>query len=151
MLAHELSKIKAREQIAAWDAGEAKLAAGLPEYRRAELSVDVLDRFNRFAEWCEAKSVRKLPTKPSSLAAYVAELHALGHPIQNILAVLAAVTAVHAYRNLADPVNGQVHVALDLIVRVDPPRSWPKDQKAMFALLPPDIREVIAAREEQTR
>ena len=66
------------------------------------------------------------------------------------MAALLAIEAAHDRHSLANPVRTAiVRVELNAIVKVDPPRSWPKKEKAMFALLPLDIKSIIALREEQ--
>jgi hypothetical protein len=51
-------------------------------------------------------------------------------------------------RGLANPVTTAiVRAALETIIKTDPPRSWPREDKVRFAELDPDIREIISKRE----
>ena len=148
-LTDAIQAAKQREQIARWDAGEARLAAELKfDVPRPTLAKDVLGRLDIFGEWAASKSVRKCPAKPHVVAAFCIEQHQMGAAPQVILAMLAAVEALHDYHGLSNPVRtSAVRAALDTIIKVDPPRSWPREDKVRFAQLDPDIRQVIAERE----
>jgi hypothetical protein len=151
MLVDELKKAQERERIAAWDKAEAavrsELTIKLPE---RSLSVDVRDRFGLFEKWCGEKGVRRLPAKPWVVAAFVLDQIANGRDVQSCLALLAAIERVHDSHNLSNPTaTAVVRAALDQIIKIEPPRSWSKDEKAEWALLPPVIRETIARRENE--
>jgi hypothetical protein len=149
-LADDLEQVRRREIAARLDAGERALT--LPfELPKTELSEDLLARLAVFGKWCEAKSVRQCAAKPKTVAAFVLDQHALGASVQNILAMLEAIEVLHdSYHGLSNPTRAAVvRAALDQIVRADPPRSWPKEEKAEFARLPPDIRYIIAKREQE--
>jgi hypothetical protein len=149
-LANELERIKQRELAARLDAGERALGLRF-ELPKTELSEDLLSRLAVFGKWCEAKSVRQCAAKPKTVAAFVLDQHGLGATVQHILAMLEAIEVLHdSYHGLSNPTRtAVVRAALDQIVRVDPPRSWPKEQKAEFCRLPPDIRYIIAKRENE--
>ena len=147
MLIDELAKAKQREQIAAWDRAELALREQLNIPKR-ELSADVRDRFIVLENWCAEKGVRKLPAKPWVVAAFILEQIANGRDVQGCLALLAAIEAVHDSHNLSNPTaTAIVRAALDTIVKAEPPRSWNKDERAAWALLPPEIRQAISRRE----
>jgi len=70
--------------------------------------------------------------------------------VQNILAILDAVEQAHSEANLSNPVRAALpRLALEQIVKVLPPRSWPKDAVAEWSLLPVDIRRTVSDREQQ--
>ena len=151
MLADELAKAQQREQIAAWDRGEAairsQLAVNVPA---RSLSADVRDRFGLFEKWCSDKSVRRLPAKPWVVAAFILDQTANGRDAQGCLALLAAIDDLHQHHGLASPVHTQVvRAALETFLKTAPPRSWNNEERAEFALLPPDIRHAIARREAE--
>jgi hypothetical protein len=149
VLADDLKKIQERERIAALDAGEARVAAELTIQPRAiELTPDVLARFDRFSKWCAVKQCRRLPAKPTTIAAYVLEQDALGHPAQQIISVLDAIALAHDHHSLPNPTQTAiVSAALDQVVKVEPPRSWRPEERAEWSRVPPGIRHAIARRE----
>lgn len=148
-LTDAIEAAKQREQIARWDAGEARLAAGLKlDVPRPALAKDVLERLDIFGKWAASKQVRKCPAKPTTISAFCIEQHELGATAQVILAMLGAIEALHDFHSLSNPVRTAiVRAALEQIIKLDPPRSWPKEDKALFAQLDPQIRRVIARRE----
>src|SRR5205814_1372426 len=100
-----------------------------------------------FVRWCDARGVRHCPAKPATVAAFVLA-EKMG--TQNLLPCLAAITATHNEHRLANPVaTAIVARALARTVTIDPPRAWPKDDKALFLLLPADIQSIIARRERE--
>ena len=57
---------------------------------------------------------------------------------------------MHDKFSLPNPVRtAAVRYAMETVVKADPPRSWPKKDKAAFAMLPSDIRLILAKRQEQ--
>lgn len=146
-LGDAIEAAKRRDQIKAWDEGERKLAAtiAVPEI---ELRADLRSRLAPFYAFAESKSVRHLPARPATVAAWIRFQAGMGVPAEQILAVLAAIEVAHDQHSLANPVRTAiVRAELNTIVKVDPPRSWPKQAKATFALLPPDIQRVLAKRQ----
>ena len=141
----------ANELISAYEAGERAVTAGLPfSEPKTPLASDELSRLGRFLAWAKEKCVRACPARPSVVAAYVLHEHGLGTPAQQILAILEAVTAFHDHHGQPNPsATAVVRLALDDVIRIEPPRSWPKEDKVLFATLPPDIRDVIARREQE--
>ena len=66
----------------------------------------------------------------------------------NILTVIEAIEQIHDYHALSNPTRtAPVRAALDQIIKVEPPRSWPSQDKANFARLPTEIRQIISKRE----
>ena len=148
-LSDAIAAAKTREQIQKWDSGEARLAAELP-IQSVDLSADVRSCLDAFNKWTASKSARRLPAKPVTVACYVLDQAALGVPAQQILAQLDAIERAHDRHSLSNPVRtAVVRAALETIIKVDPPRSWPKEDKVLFAQLDPEIRQVIARRESE--
>jgi hypothetical protein len=148
-LGDAIEAAKQREQIQRWNEGERKLTATIvvPEI---EVSADLRSRLDPFYKFAESKSVRRLPARPATVACWVRFQAGLGVPIEQILAALAAIETAHDRHCLANPVRTAiVRAELNTIVKVDPPRSWPKQDKAAFALLPADSKQIIATRELQ--
>ena len=149
MLADDIAKAQQLAQIKQWDAGEAairsQLAVNVP---KRELSADIRDRFSLFEKWCGDKSVRRLPAKPWTVAAFILDQTAHGRDAQGCLALLAAIAEVHDVYSLSNPTaTTVVRTALEQIIKTEPPRSWSRDQKATWATLPIEVREIITARE----
>jgi hypothetical protein len=140
------------ELNAAFDHGERLLAASLPfEWKPKELSHDQQHRFGVFVEFAKQKCVRACPAKPASVAAFVIDRHSDGVPAQQILALLEAISAAHNYHgSLADPCAAQiVRQALSETIHIEPPRSWSRADRELFIALPPDVRSVLARREQE--
>ena len=75
---------------------------------------------------------------------------AIGVPHEQIVSVVNAADVAHQFHGLSSPLHTQiVRAALDTILKAEPPRSWSKDEKAEWALLPPAIREIVARRESE--
>jgi hypothetical protein len=83
------------------------------------------------------------------VAAFIFHEVANGRDVQGVLAIAASITAAHDMHNLSNPVaTAAVRRALEKIVKAEPPRSWNKDERASWALLPPEIRQTITKRED---
>ena len=151
-LTDAIQAAKQREQIQKWDAGDAEVAAELPiKPSRPVLSADVVERFNRFSAFAASKSARKLPARPTTVAAFILDQNNLGVPVERIVSVLNAVQEVHDAHSLASPVACRItRAALELVVKTEPPRGWTKAEKADWALLPPDIRSIVSRRMRET-
>ena len=121
-LADELQRAKAREEIARLDAGERRLASELKlDIPQRRLSVDELNCWNWFSAWCEGKSVRKLPAKPATVAAYVLDSAAMGVAPEPIISVLRAIDVAHDYHALSSPVHTALtQAALNQVVEIEP-------------------------------
>ena len=62
--------------------------------------------------------------------------------------MLQEISRAHYLIGLADPTtSGPVSAAIASIVRIDPPRAWPKEQKANFARLPYDLQVYLSGHE----
>jgi hypothetical protein len=150
VLADDIALAKQREQIAAWDRGEAAIRSELTlDVPARSLSADIRDRFSIFEKWCAERSVRRLPAKPWVVAAFIQSETANGRDAQSCMALLAAIEAAHDSHNLSNPVaTAAVRQALEGVIKSEAPRSWDKEQKAEWAKLPPEIRQTITMREK---
>jgi hypothetical protein len=152
-LAEQLDQAKRRQEIADLDAGDGRAATefakriSLPP---VELSANIRTLLDPFNKWASERHARRCPAKPATVALFALEQADMGVAIDVILAQLSAIEAMHDKFSLPNPVRtAAVRSALETLIKTDPPRSWPKAEKAMFALLPPDIRHIIALRQEQ--
>lgn len=153
-LAEQLAAAKQREEILKLDAGDQRVAADLAKriqpFPVNELSADIRTRLDAFNKWASSKSARRCPAKPTTCALFALEHADLGVPVQHTLAQLDAIEKLHDKFSLSNPVRTAiVQAALETIIKVDPPRSWPRQDKVRFARLDPDIRQIIETRERQ--
>ena len=98
-------------------------------------------------EWARRKEVKYFPAKPSTVALWVAD-HS-GHKSESdLLAMLEAIKRMHdAHGGLANPCSTcAVERMLAVVIKAEPPRSWPKAEKALFATLDPALRAIISKR-----
>jgi hypothetical protein len=149
-VADDLAKAQQREQIAAWDRGEAQLRSQLTlDIPKRELSADTIAHIDTFANWAKTKGVRKCPCKPFVLACFIQEHNALGVPPEQTIAIVKAVDDLHQYHALASPLHTQVaRAALSQAVKVTAPRGWNSDERGAFdALVDPLIRQAVSRHE----
>ena len=151
MLAHQLEKARQRKQLLDWETNERRLAGELKlNVPKRSLSAAEFQCWNRFSTWCEQQSVRKIPAKPATVAAYILAMAGMGVSHEQIVSVVNAADVAHQFHGLSSPLHTQiVRAALDTLLKAEPPRSWSKDEKAEWALLPPAIREIVARRETE--
>jgi hypothetical protein len=148
-LAEQLEIAKRQAEVRKLDAGDERVATELKlDIPKPALAKDVLERLDIFGKWCASKQARKCPAKPKTVAAFVLEQSELGASPQVICSLVRAIEALHWYHGLSNPTATPiVYGALERVVRAIPPRSWNKDERAQWALLPPEIRDAIARRE----
>jgi len=146
-LTAEIARAKQLETVAMYERNEAALAEKVTR-PVAALSEGDQPILIPFAQWATQNRVRYCPAKPTTVAAFIAERAHLGEQVA--LDTAAAIARLHDVHGLSNPVaTATVAAILDAIVKCDPPRSWPKEDKARFSLLPADIREVIGRRERE--
>jgi hypothetical protein len=151
-LAEQLEAAKRQAEVRKLDAGDERVATELAKriqpFPVNELSADIRTRLDPFNKWASSRSARRCPAKPATVALFALEQADMGVPAQHILAQLDAIEKLHDKFSLSNPVRTAiVQAALATIIKVDPPRSWPREDKVRFARLDPDIREIIAKRE----
>jgi hypothetical protein len=67
---------------------------------------------------------------------------------ERIAAEAQAIELLHDQCGLANPMQTRAaRWALEQVLKIKLPRSWPKESKAMFTHLPAQIRHIIVARE----
>ena len=128
------------------DSNEAALASCFP--RPPELSNEAQQRVMPFVQFCEVQRVRALPAKPTSVAAFVHWQQDQGVPRQMICEILAAIESLHVAAAVGSPVTAPVVMAT-MGSTVEPPRSWPIEDKERFMLLPLHVQEIVARRERE--
>lgn len=152
-LSEQLEAAKRQAEVRKLDAGDQRVATDLATRIQLpvnELSADIRTRLDPFNKWAISKQARRCPAKAATCALFVLEQADLGVPPQQILAQLDAIEKLHDKWTLSNPVRTAiVRAALETIIKVDPPRSWPREDKVRFAQLDPDIRQIIETRERQ--
>jgi len=151
VLAAEIEAAKQRELIAALDKGEKAVAESHGDLLIApELQPGDVELLKPWIAWCRDKSARSVPAKVWCVAAYVLDRHKQGIAESQIFDELGALKRLHDKWRLPNPVmTAIVSAAIERITQTRPPRSWPKEDKALFATLPAQIRHRIAMREDQ--
>ena len=104
-LADAIAHINAREL----DQNEAALAACFP--RPPELSEAAKQRVVPFVRWCEAQRVRPLPSRPTSVAAFICWQQDQGISRQVICETLSAIESLHTAAALGNPVAAPIVTA----------------------------------------
>jgi hypothetical protein len=101
-----------------------------------------------FARWAEEQRVPCCPARPATVGAFFR--FQADHKISaaKILDTASSIEALHDAAGVANPVaTTLVRTVLESVTDIKPPRSWTKDEKFSFALLPVDIRAAIERRE----
>jgi hypothetical protein len=123
---------------------EQRLAASL-NIEKPELTSDERRLVGIFQKFCAEKGVRAIPAAPATVAAFVqAQSNA------DIIPMVEAIAAAHDHYGLANPSSTySVRVILERRLRIEFPRSWSKQDRLLFAALPPEVRAVVGDRERQ--
>jgi hypothetical protein len=101
-----------------------------------------------FENWCLLHDMESVPAAPATVARFVADIAPMG--IEQVWPIVGEISRAHYMAGLADPtLGGPVAVAINDIAKIDPPRSWPKEQKFRFQQLPYDLQVYVAAHEAQ--
>lgn len=144
-----LSEIQ-RQQAVAIAAAEDQLAAQIAAALDYQPS-SPLDSCAEFVLWCQAKNVRYQPARPTTVAAYVLDRFKAGMKFDEILRHLEGIASLHdgAIGNpCATGIVGDTLSRISHGLMIEPPNSWPKEEKAAFSMLPPIIQRAIARREK---
>jgi hypothetical protein len=150
-MADHLSNLIQRAKLNEIAQNEAALAgqinAQLPQ--SPELDEDTKLLLIPFLKWCDGLNVHHLPATPTTCAAFILSQHKVGFAPERIAAEARAIELLHDHYGLANPLQTRAaRWALEQVLKIEPPRSWPKEEKVMFMHLPVQIRNVIANREQ---
>ncbi len=148
-------KALASAQQETWNQNEAAIEHSVLEFLKpvfppAQSGEDgVKPVITAFAAWCEMMNVRSCPARPAVLAGFIVELSRT-IPAADLIKAAADIADWHLLFGLANPsATPIVLAALDKIATIDPPRSWPKEQKHRFRALPHDLQVYVAKREKE--
>jgi hypothetical protein len=101
---------------------------------------------NLFERYCALHGHQPFGASPAVVAQFVADIAPMG--IAAVWEALRDVSRMHYTHGFPDPTLGpMVATALNNIVRVDFPRSWPKELRERFEMLPHEIRHWLATRQ----
>lgn len=101
-----------------------------------------------FERWCMLNEAQPIPATPMVVARFVNAVAPWG--MQKIWPMVQEISRAHYTIGLADPtLGGAVAAAINEIAKIDPPRSWPADEKRRFASLPYDLQIYLCEREKQ--
>jgi hypothetical protein len=98
--------------------------------------------------WCEVNGRSPAPAAPHDIAAFVADISELG--IERVWAAVKDISNAHEQFGLADPTKARcVLWAIGKVSKLEAPRSWRDDEKALFVELPYDVQKVVLRRETE--
>jgi hypothetical protein len=141
-LADAIATINTREL----ESNEQAIASCFP--RPAALPPEAQQHLAPFLEWCAAQKVRALPCRPTSLAAYLQWEKDRHTPKEKISATVAAIEAMHTAANWGNPIASPVVRIVTAASTISAPRSWTREEQALFTELPIEIQAVVARREK---
>jgi hypothetical protein len=129
----------------ALDSNESALAAQVGATAVAPLDEATRRDFSDFAGWCKGLGVRALPARPHTVAAFI---RSAGLASDRTMAILASIEAVHDHASAANPVataavKSELHRILPIAAAADPPRSWTREEKCLFGLIPAGMKQII--------
>jgi hypothetical protein len=158
----EIERQKRLEQARVWDQAEAELAAEVSKTLEIELArgdkvpgavVEAYAEANAveeltwqtFVDFCNKRNVRRLPAKPSTIAAFLL-YGGLSH--ERMLEALTVITRMHDKHGLSNPTaTAIVRTVLELSIEERAPRSWKKEEQELWVALPADIRFTLSRRQ----
>ncbi|MCP1758031.1 hypothetical protein [Bradyrhizobium elkanii] len=102
----------------------------------------------RFRAWCALMSHHHLPATPFVVASFIGDNGGLKP--DELFAEVAAIDEQHQALGYAPPGRSDVALkAFDAVHPVEPPRSWPKEEKRRFLELPHDLQVYFAEHEDR--
>src|ERR1700738_88056 len=93
-----------------------------------------------FENYCALHGVQAVPASPTTIARFINEIAEIG--IDRVWEAVQEISSATYKIGLPDPTLGAglVTSAINAISKIDPPRSWPREQWARFLSLPYDIQ-----------
>jgi len=99
-----------------------------------------------FDQWCLLRGYPAFPALPATVAAFVTDCQSIG--IEKLWPAICEISQAHIAAGFADPTAGGVVAgAINVMAQIAPPRSWPKELKARFLVMPHDLQLYIAGHE----
>ena len=108
-----------------------------------------MQELSTFEKWCLPRHIQPLPAAPAHVAAFVRDSQPV-IPFEKVWETVQEISRSHPENGLADPTaGGPVAEAINAIAKIEPPRSWPKAEKARFFSLPYDLQLFVSKREAE--
>lgn len=147
-LANILAQVKANEIAQNEFALANQINASLPPV--PQIDEDTQRLLAAFLQFCASANVRHHPAAPATCAMFLLSQARVGVAPERIAAAAQAIELLHDHYGLANPIQTRAaRWALEQVLPpIEAPRSWPAAEKAQFAHLPVQIRNVIATREQ---
>ena len=100
-----------------------------------------------FERWCILNGRHKPFGAPSTIVAqFVDDIASMG--IEQVWEAVQEVARMHSAHGLPDPTQSKaVASAVNDITKIDPPRSWPDEEKHRFLTLPYPTQAYLAKRQ----
>jgi hypothetical protein len=101
---------------------------------------------NMFEKWCSLRGEQAIPASPTIIARFIADVAPMG--IDRVWPAVLEISRAHYTIGLPDPTNSfPVTTAVNELSKIEPPRSWPAEEKARFLTLPFDIQSILLKRQ----
>jgi hypothetical protein len=101
-----------------------------------------------FEEFCAKWKVPSLPARPTTCAGFCIQHRGL--EADELIEVMAGVSRAHQAANLADPTASlECNVVMARFVKIEPPRSWTKEDRVEFFRLPVTAQAIVVQRESE--
>jgi hypothetical protein len=101
-----------------------------------------------YEEFCRKWHVPSLPSRPTSCAGFA--LSHRGLDADELVEVMAGISRAHQAANFADPTASfECNVVLARFIKIEPPRSWTKDDRVEFFRLPVTAQAIVVRREAE--
>jgi hypothetical protein len=149
-LTDTIRSIQAQQTQAAQLRNEKEIAERLAAITRTSpLTEQELVLCKAFMEWTKRKEVKYFPASPTTIAAYLTDI--AGHKTEDYLVdSVSAFRRLHDQNGLANPcATFAVEQILAVLIKTEPPRSWPKAEQLLFTALSPTLRAIISRREKE--
>ena len=96
-----------------------------------------------FERWCILNGHKPFGAAPAIIAQFVDDIAPMG--IAAVWDAVQEISRSHSAHGLPDPTQSKaVAAAINDIAKIDPPRSWPDEEKLRFRTLPYDIQAWLA-------
>jgi hypothetical protein len=97
-------------------------------------------------KWCSLRGESAIPASPTIIARFIKDVAPMG--IDRVWPAVLEISRAHYTIALPDPTfSYPVTTAINALSKLDPPRSWPAQEKARFLTLPYDIQSILAKRQ----
>jgi hypothetical protein len=101
-----------------------------------------------FEEFCAKWKVPCLPARPTTCAGFCIQYRGLD--ADELVEIVAGISRAHQAANFADPTASfECNIVLARFVKIEPPRSWTKEDRVEFFRAPVAIQKIVLRREDE--